>query len=47
MAIANPALNEAVFNKEMGSEAQPGWAAPGGPRGATGTKPPRRPGSGA
>jgi uncharacterized YccA/Bax inhibitor family protein len=37
MAIANPALNEAVFNKEMGSEAQPGWAAPGGPRGATGT----------
>ena len=37
MPIANPALNEAVFNKEMGPEAQPGWAAPGGPRGATGT----------
>ena len=37
MAIANPALNEKVFDKEMGPDARPGWAAPGGPTGGTGT----------
>ena len=31
MAIANPALNERVFDKEMGEDTQAGWAAPGGP----------------
>jgi uncharacterized YccA/Bax inhibitor family protein len=31
MPIANPALNERVFDKEMGPDTQAGWAAPGGP----------------
>ena len=30
MAFANPALNERVFDKEMGDDTQPGWASPTG-----------------
>ncbi len=35
MPVANPALNEQVFNKEMGADSQAGWAAPGGVGAAT------------
>ena len=31
MPFANPALNERVFDKEMGDDTQAGWAAPSGP----------------
>ena len=34
MAFANPALNEQVFDKEMGDDTQAGWASPGGPAAA-------------
>jgi uncharacterized YccA/Bax inhibitor family protein len=41
MAIANPALNEKVFDKEMGTDARPGWAAPTTQTGGAGAPPPR------
>jgi uncharacterized YccA/Bax inhibitor family protein len=44
MPIANPALNEQVFNKEMGADSQAGWGAPGGP--GTATMPGQAPPSG-
>ena len=40
MAIANPALNEKVFDKEMGADARPGWAAPSTQTGGAGAPPP-------
>ncbi len=45
MPFANPALNERVFDKELGDDTQSGWAAPGGPQATTaapapGTYPP-------
>jgi uncharacterized YccA/Bax inhibitor family protein len=41
MPYANPALNERVFDREMGEDAQPGWAAPGGSGSATTTVEPQ------
>ena len=44
MPFANPALNERVFDKEMGDDTQPGWASPtGGPTRRHRPRPPRRP----
>jgi uncharacterized YccA/Bax inhibitor family protein len=37
MAFANPALNERVFDKEMGDGTQAGWASPTGPAAGTTT----------